>query len=174
MSSADLGLSLVDDPVSTNGLDAAGDKEEELAVLPPVLHRVGALLSTAEGKPTVLHRLLVGALAGYMVLHFSGGSFLPAIYYLRLADALQNHVAFVGGPTFAGITALNSLRQVTRRGGFLVQLGADSVLLPRAVVEQLEGAQRRLKCGGSVVVVMVLCFSSGWASSLEAQSSSCG
>ena len=25
MSSADLGLSLVDDPVSTNGLDAAGD-----------------------------------------------------------------------------------------------------------------------------------------------------
>ena len=127
-------------------------------MLPPALHRVGALLSTAEGKPTVLHRLLVGALAGYMVLHFSGGSFLPAIYYLRLADALQNHVAFVGGPTFAGITALNSLRQVTRRGGFLVQLGADSVLLPRAAVEQLEGAQRRLKYGGSVMVVMMLCF----------------
>lgn len=101
-----LGLSIVDNPIAAGGRDALGagsqEEEEELVVLPEQLQRIGALLSTPEGKPTALYRLLHGAvLASCAMFCFSGwlpfwGMGRKPVYSLPLADALQGS-AFSGG-----------------------------------------------------------------------------
>jgi hypothetical protein len=155
---AGLGLSLVDNPVALGrdddleagggGHDESDDEEEELVELPAQLQRIGALLSTATGRPTTLYRLLVGALASLLPIYFSGalgGS--PnnpdgRIWMLGLADVLENSAIGVG-LTLAGIPALRSLRHATRPGGFLTRMGADSARLPRSAVEELGRSKPR-------------------------------
>ena len=60
---ADLGLgtSLVDNRVAADG--ETGEEELVLLLLPPQLQRVGALLSTPEGKPTALCKGVYAVLA---------------------------------------------------------------------------------------------------------------
>jgi hypothetical protein len=163
---AGLGLSLVDNPVALgrDDLEAAGgghdesdDEDEELVELPAQLQRIGALLSTATGRPTMLYRLLVGALASLLPIYFSGALGGSPIWTLGLADVLQNSAIGVG-LTLAGIPALRSLRHVTRPGGFLARMGADSARLPRSAVEELGRSKRRLACAGNAAVAGVAMF----------------
>eukprot|EP01046_Picozoa_sp_COSAG06_P026006 COSAG06_NODE_2215_length_7325_cov_5.038887_10_plen_123_part_00 len=55
-----LGTSLVDNPVAADGETG---EEELVLLLPPQLQRIGALLSTPEGKPTALCKGVYAVLA---------------------------------------------------------------------------------------------------------------
>eukprot|EP01046_Picozoa_sp_COSAG06_P037869 COSAG06_NODE_4317_length_4368_cov_3.983134_1_plen_652_part_00 len=160
----DLGLSLVDNPVATTGGGSDFDgKKEELVVLPEQLRRIGALLSTPEGKPTALCKGALAVLAGYplcnlLVYDLIGGLGTDgtALALARSGNMKGTYIYGSGqaGWLLSGAIAVHALQTATRAGGFLEQLGAGSALVPRSMLEKLESSGRVLRRVGTAMVAL--------------------
>lgn len=131
MSSTGLDLSIIDNPVGatcTVRLSA-----EDLVELPPQLTRTAALLSTAEGKPTLLFKVLMFVLVAFpfqscfLAFHYDAYDPTPNVFEAAKSGDMQLVTLIVGwwflGYLLPGPAALVSLRLVTRpRNGHLAQL----------------------------------------------------
>jgi hypothetical protein len=155
-----LGTSLVDNPVAADGETG---EEELVLLLPPQLQRVGALLSTPEGKPTALCKGVYAVLAvpglwlfvpGYGAW---GSSTREKLASGDTVGAVQDLCA-IGGMLLAGPVAVHTLRVATRPNGFLVQLGMGTAYVPHVVVENLESSERALRHAVTALIVLITMF----------------
>ena len=168
-----LGLTLVDNPVAADDLEAGlaehdEEEEEELVVLPAQLERIGELLSTPAGKPTALykgtHALLTGfPLWNLLIADFKGD---PAASVRAIAMRGEVQLALVVaclwcGMLLAGPAAVYALRHATRPRGFLTRLGAGTAVVRRSGLKKLEASARTLRRVGTGMVVLITLFTVG-------------
>ena len=107
MAGTDLGLSLVDNPVT--GESSAGDGsngEQKLAVMPNQLHRVGDMLSAPDGAPTPLFKVLFAVLVGYPWCFAVGG----------IPPSPNGWKALISGDTAIDTGATSTAALLKRRG----------------------------------------------------------
>ena len=170
--SADLDLDhgLVGNPVAagravggeTPTEEEEGDEDlegEELVVLPAQLERVGSMLSTGTGRPTLLCLCAgAGAVARPLAALLVGIGNYPSVLSVAASGNTQSAIAqglFFCGVLIAVPPALHALFVVTRQPhGHLAQLGAGSTHVPRAGVATLARSARFLR--GLVVLILFL------------------
>ena len=138
---------------NSSGDDEPESSDDELKPLPDFFGRASALLSKADGGPTMLCK------AAYVVL-VVGPLFSPFVYQFKGDPSAAVPLAGVNlGCLLAGAPALHSLQLATRqRRGLLARLGAKQLRVRRSAVDILRRWHRLLRALSMVFML----FGAAW------------